>query len=349
MPEPARDPRGAGPGGRRLAERRAVSPRAVAIASGVGALALLLVAYLSYRRFLHYERRAIEHVPAGAELALRVDLEQVVLFEPVRRHLLPLVDRALLGAAPPAPPSRLARLREAGVNLGMDLREAVFARVQPGDGWSLALGGIFGSEPLLPRIEAVLRAEPGARLRAEGAMLVLEPSGVALAQAEDGVLILASDPALLARALAPGRGSEALGLRREGAAALAALASGLRPLAPARGGASSLVRASVQLELGDPLELTARLEHAAPVALETARRELDAWLGTPAATEQFAPQADWGGERALSARARFHQASPTQIDVSAAWERAELDRAARSLAAWLEARLPAAGPGAPGP
>src|SRR5262245_12328516 len=130
------------------AERRPVPARVLAFAGAGVAAALVLVAFVAYRELIHYERRAIEHVPEGAELALRVDLEQVVLFDPVRRHLLPLLDRAPLGDAPVEPVSRLLRLREAGVNLGMDLREVVFARIEPGAGWLLALGGIFGDEPL---------------------------------------------------------------------------------------------------------------------------------------------------------------------------------------------------------
>jgi len=336
------------PSDRPLTERHPVSAGVVALWAGIGAVALVLVAYVAYRQLLHYERRAIEHVPVGAELALRINLEQVVLFDPVRRHLLPLVDRAAVSISEgEPPPSRLLRLREAGLNLGMELRELVFAR-EPGGGWSLALGGLFAREPLLPRIEAVLRAEPGARLRVEGAMIIFEPSGAALAQAEDGVLILASDAAMLARALPANRGYEGLGLRRDGAASLGALGSWLRALSPpAEGGplaSNEPLRVSVRLELGDPLELYADIEHAAPSAVAAARRELDGWLGTPADGSNFAPQADWGGERALSARARLSQASPTQIEVRASWERAELDRATKSLAAWLDARIHASGP-----
>lgn len=359
MPEPApdRSPRAA------ASERPAVPARQLALGAALGALALVLGAYIAYRQLIHYERRAVEHVPPGAELALRVDLEQVVMFEPVRRHLLPLVDRVpVSGTGREPPPARLGRLREAGLNLGMDLREAVFARL-PGGAWTLALGGIFGSAPLIPRIEAVLRAEPGVRPVTEGARLVLEPSGVALAQADDGVLLIASDAASLERARPASRGYEAVGLRREGPAALGALAGWLRALRevepdapapsepaqkaspqPATAASSSLVRASAWLELGDPLELSVEIEHAAPVEIAAARRELDAWLGTPTSPDQFAPEADWGGERALAARSQLTQSSPTRVTARASWERAELDRAAKSLAAWLEARLHASGP-----
>jgi len=47
------------------------------------------------------------------------------------------------------------------------------------------------------------------------------------------------------------------------------------------------------------------------------------------------PKADWGGERAVVARAAFSP-QPGQIIITTTWQRAELDRACASLAAWLE-------------
>ena len=195
--------------------RGGVPARVIALWSALGAALLLALGFIAYRELIHYERHASEHVPPGAELALRLDLEQVLLFEPLRRHLLPLVDRAPLAGAPPEPgaPSRLLRLREqADLNLGFDLREVVFAQ-EPGGGWVLALGGIFGARSVLDGIERVLAAEPGLRATRDAGVLTLTGSGLALAQAEDGVLLIASDAAVLGRALPPRRAHEALGLR----------------------------------------------------------------------------------------------------------------------------------------
>lgn len=339
-------PRGSAqsPSGAASPERRPVPARLLAIASACGAALLALVAFVAYRELLYYERRAIEHVPMNAELALRVDLEQVVLFEPVRRHLLPVLDRPSLGDGAESPPSsRLVRLREAGLNLGLDLREVVFAQIEGGAGWVVAFGGIFGHRPLLPRIEKVLAAEPGARSSSERGMIVLHPSGVALGQADDGVLLLASDAALLERALPASRGYAATGLSPSGAAAFAALGSWLGRLGShgddAPGATRSLLRASARLDFGDPFELTADVEHGAPVDVDDVRREIEGWLGTPSDDVNFAPQADWGGERALAARARLSSTTSTRVSVRTTWERDELDRAARSLATWLEARV----------
>ena len=95
--------------------------------------------------------------------------------------------------------------------------------------------------------------------------------------------------------------------------------------------------------LGDPLEVDARIEFPEPVDLAGVRRDVAGWLGIPSDAGDFAPRADWGGERSLAARATFAQSSPTEVTVHATWERAELERAARSLAAWLEPRLRALG------
>jgi hypothetical protein len=331
-------------------DRPAMSARALALASCLGAAVLVALAYLAYRELIHYDRRAIEHVPAGAELALRVDLEQLVLFEPVRKHLLPLVDRAPFtppGSEPGGAP-RLRRLREeAGLNLVLDLRELVFARVPDGR-WVLALGGLFGSRRLLPRIEEVLRREPELRLRREAAMLILDASGVALGQAEDGVLLVGSDAAMLERALRPSRAYEELGLPASGAATLAALPSwfdSFESEARRAPRSASWVRSVARLDFGDPFELTLRIEHTAASDAASMRRVVEDWFATPS-EGNFVPGADWGGERAVLARAQFAMVSRTETVVSTTWERSELDHAARSLATWLEGRFGAGRPAA---
>lgn len=329
--------------------RGGVPARVLAVWSAVAAALLLVGGFIAYRELLHYDRHAIAHVPRGAELALRLDLEQVVLFEPVRRHLLPLIDRAPLTGAPPehGSRSRLVRLREqAGLNLAFDLREIVFAR-EPGGGWVLALGGMFGTDTVLDGIERVLKAEPGMRLRRDGGVLILSGAGLALAQAEDGVLLIASDTTLLARSLPAGRAHEALALGSGGAGALGALSSWLEPRNPGvSSGGSPVTRCRVRIDLDDPLTLTAWVETAGPSDVAAAQRQVAAWLGIPSGSQDFAPHPDWAGERALLARASFSAESATSVRVSTTWQRAQLDQAARSLSAWLETRFPAHGPAA---
>ena len=322
-----------------MPERRSVSARALALYSAALGALLLVLAFVAYRQLLHYEPRAARHVPAGATLVVRVDLEQLVLFEPVRRHLLVLADRVSLGAGgggatEDAHHGRLARLREqAGLNLGLDLRELVFASLRGDDDWILAAGGLFPEADLLERVASVLAAEPGARLRRDGPLLLLGSGELALAQAADGVLLLGSSPRALEEAFLLGEGHGALS--RGGAAALAA--------SPAQRRGEGIVLEQIQgrLDYGDPFALTLELVHTAGDTT-AARRALERWLHVD--TTSFAPGVDWGGERAVLARAEFASASPTLTRVTTTWERAELDRACRSLAAWLEAAAARLGP-----
>jgi hypothetical protein len=329
-------------------ERPNVSARRVALWGAALAAALIATAVVAYHQLLHYDRRAIEHVPPGAELGLRVDLENVVLFEPVRKNLLVLVDRAPLAEGEPTAgtPPRRERLREVGLNLGLDLRELVFARV-PGGGWVLALGGLFASRPLLDDIARVLKDEPGVHLRSEPPILILAPSGVVLARADDGVLLVASGPDVIARALPAGRGHENLGLDRRGAASFAALRSWFEALDPRPLRLVPIERLLARLDVGTPLQLDVRVEHglreddgADDASL---RRALLEWLGD-APEDSLVPRADWGGERAVFARGRWNRTSEGVATLSTSWEASELDRATRSLAAWLEGRFSARRP-----
>jgi hypothetical protein len=307
--------------------------------------------YVAYRELLHYDRRALAHVPAGAELVARVDLEQLLLFEPVRRHLMPLLDHAPVGTSAPAAdaPSRLARLREQGVvNLGLDLRELVFARRAAG-GWVLVIGGMFDRTGVVEGIERVLEAESGAQLRRDATLLIVEPSGVALGQAEDGVLVVGSDRELVAEVLPARSYPAALGALDEGAASIGALPTwfhtwlgGGAPTGPL----ASLTRASGWLELHEPLELSFDIELSAASDAAQLRSELEGRLG-PGGASDFVPLADWGGERAVLARAAFEQRGPTNLRITSTWELAELNRAARSLANWLGARMRAHRPATP--
>lgn len=323
-----------------MPERRSVSARALALYSAALGASLLVLAFVAYRQLLHYEPRAARHVPAGATFAVRVDLEQLVLFEPVRKHLLASIDRISLGtgsvtakAAEDTQQGRLARLREqAGLNLGLDLRELVFARL-PGADWIVAAGGLFSDADVIDRVAAVLAAEPGARLRREGTLLRLGLGDLTLARADDGVLLMGSSPGAIEQTFLPRDGH--LDLGRAGAAALAAT-----PVRP-DGEAAALEQIRGRLDYGDPFALTLEIEHA-PGDTTDARRALERWLHVDTAT--FAPGVDWGGERAVLARAELAAASPTLTRVTTTWERAEVDRACRSLAAWVEAAAARLGP-----
>ncbi|HMJ11893.1 MAG TPA: hypothetical protein VK524_10795, partial [Polyangiaceae bacterium] len=65
------------------------------VASGFGALLALgiAVAVLIYFRLIRYERVAGYHLPQETTFAVRLDVEQAIVYEPFRRHLLPLANR----------------------------------------------------------------------------------------------------------------------------------------------------------------------------------------------------------------------------------------------------------------
>jgi hypothetical protein len=314
--------------------------RVLLLWGGVLAAALVTVAYVAYRELIHYDRVALRHVPAGAELAARMDLEQVVLFEPVRKHLLPLVDRVSLSGAPgqrEAPATRLTRLREhAGLNLGLDLRELVFARMPDGR-WLLVLGGIFEPQRALLGVERVLREEATVPLRREGRVLMLGSPELAFAQADDGVLLIGSDAPIVQGALPESREYERLGLSPEGAAVAVAAPSWLAHFDGGEPSLPSLQSVSGRLDYGDPLALTFHVTLADAADAPRVQRAFEGWLGAPTARAQFVPQADWGGERAILARSHVEPRANGAL-ITATWARSELDRACASLAAWLEPR-----------
>jgi hypothetical protein len=331
-------------------ERRGVSFHSLAWVA-VSFIALACAgAWVAYRHLIHYRRCAVEHLPAETDFAARLDVEQVVLFDPVRRHLLPLIDRLPLAtqreteAAVPAP-DRLTRLRqEAGLNLGLDLREVLFA-TSSDRRWVLVLGGLF-PHALLPALERTLQSEAAAGWTRVGDRLEFAATGAALGQAADGTLILASDRAALEAALPSSQRYRALGLSREGAggarvsrAALGAWAAG--SVSPWLDGVESV---GLSLRLVREIEIDAQVEardEAAARAL-TALVERRPVLSNPLMDRDLrAGSLDpWG----LLARVQSIEASGTTVKFVSFWRQSELDRTARELAAWLQRRLSAATP-----
>lgn len=228
------------------------------------ALSLLLafgVAVGIWARYVRFEPRAARHVPAELSLRVRLDVEQAVVYEPFRRHLLPLVER---GA--PAGPSRLLRLeRETGIELGVDLRELVLGYDERGS-WLVALAGHFRRDGVAQGVQRLLEAEGVAlELRAAPERAV-HASGRSCAVAEDGTLLVASSEALLLAALPARAPRPELGPP----AAYRRVAVDLsRPCcAPAlRGGVLQVATgrefpASAQLNIGAPLSETVAAERA---------------------------------------------------------------------------------------
>lgn len=207
-----------------------------------------------HKSYVGFERAAARHVPPDATLVLRWDVEKVSLFEPTRRFLLPLLDRSPPGhSAPPARRERFAK--ESGAVLGRDLRE-LLVTFGPGPGdWSVLLAGSFPAGDLVQAAQRTLSAE-GAKWGSVGPQRIVSPTGIALGQGADGVLVVASsverlDVALSVRPVVPE-------IPRVGAGAL--LLRGSKPGLPA--GGSELLA-----ELGSPAEVQAEAHWATPMPI----------------------------------------------------------------------------------
>lgn len=328
-------------------ERRAV-PFAAVLAFGVATfLAALMGAWLVYRELIRYEPRAARHLLPGTEIAARLDVEQVVVFEPVRRHLLPLADTPLITdpeaanatsalAGAPAP-ERLRALRElADLQLGRDLREIVVARTAAG-AWMLALGGLFPKRGLTAAIEEVLRREGVQTLERLGDVLVLAPGGMALAQAPDGVLVIASSREAVESALPQSELYAQIGMPAEGDGSLVVTSEPIRRWRQQVQSVFDLPASNglvVSFRIERPLRLEATLGgHDAGTlapALASAQRSLSFDSRPPAAF----PITDWGAERALLARASVVPGEDNRPKIVTFMELPELDAAL----AWLAAR-----------
>jgi hypothetical protein len=328
-------------------ERRGISFRKLAWAGLIFTALASAGAWLAYARLVHYRRCAVEHLPPETELVARLDVEQVVLFEPVRRHLIPLIDRLPLGAAPAAASatgeSRLTRLRrEAGLNLGLDLRELLVATA-PGGRWVLVLGGLF-PQGLVPAIARELTGEAATGWRRAGDALEFTPSGAALAQAPDGALLLASDRALLEATLPSSTRFRELGLAREGAGSALIPRTVLDRWAvedESPRWLGTLERAALDLRLSREIEVDVRLglrDGASAAALVAIAGHPPAPAVAGSALDSSAGRLDpWG----FLARAQRPQVAGNTFQFVSVWRQTELDRAARDFAAWLERRLSA--------
>jgi hypothetical protein len=329
-------------------ERRAVSFRSLAWVGLIFTVLSGLGAWVAYRELIHYRRCAVEHLPADTQFLVRLDVEQVVLFDPVRRHLLPLLERLPLAGKQETPtpaPDRLARLREAGLNLGLDLREVLFASTSDRH-WVLVLGGLF-PRTLLPGIERALRSEASAAWTRVGNSLEFVATGAALGQAADGALILASDRAALEAALPSTERYRALSASREGAGGLVVLRPALGEWVS--GGSippwlDGVERVGLSLRLRREIEIEAHVQAKDAAAAGALAALIAHRPGSSNSAPALDPKAEaldpWG----LMAHAQRAEVSENTVEFANSWRQSEIDRGARELAAWLERRLSATTP-----
>ncbi|MEY2934266.1 MAG: hypothetical protein RL033_5015 [Pseudomonadota bacterium] len=327
-----------------MQERQGVSSRRLFWLAALFTAVAAAGVYVAYVQLIHYRRSVAEHLPANTVFAARLDVEQLILFDPVRRDLLPLVE-----VLPPAPaqhdPSaheaRLTRLRAAGLNLGLDLREILVATTAD-QGWLVALGGLFPKVGALGIIEHVLHEESANGWQRNGDVIEFSLSGAALGQAADGTMLVASNRALLLTALPTSSRHLELGLPREGAGGAAltsAAAVGWSYPGPRDwlSGAHPLV-AGVRLAGDIELEIRVQLEDSAQARLLAMQAQQWITNGVGAPMDRQAGGADPAG---LWARTRTVEAEETSVKLMSSWRSAELERSARELAAWVRRQLAA--------
>jgi hypothetical protein len=315
-------------------------------------LGLMLVAVLAfgwlYYRLVYFERVAVRHVAPSATLAVRLDLEQVLLFAPVREHILPVVLR---GADGKDDATQLERIEAAtGINLGMDLREVVLVQrasdAQYGEPqWGVVIAGLFPKAGVMAGLGLLLADEPlrGCRVDADR-LRCAHPEFVAT-QASDGALIVAATENFLNELLPSSDAYQTLGLLAEGPGSFGLLLSdaftSAAPLVrmPGFRDLDQVARLQGHLVLGE--ETTLHLE-----AWPKSGRGLSSWA--PRLTQlrdatllllRLRPGQDYGGERALLSRLQFEAGQQGTVRATATWLEAEIDQAAKSAAAGLSAWL----------
>lgn len=317
------------------------------VATGLIATTALLVVVVvyGYVRFVRYDRVAITHLPADTTAAIVVQVEHVKLFDPMRKHLIPLIDD--IDKKPGA--GRLDRLRKQGLNLGFDLREVAAARGQRWQDWVVVLSGKFPRTGAVGMVAGVLHDDGAGWKLSEDRGTLVAPSGAALGQADDGSLVLASSAQELAAALPSGDGWRQLGMTNDSAASFYVSGALARDVARAGGAPDpgELDAVVGRVVLGrDAIEGTIQVGLPAGAdagKVQGALRAVLAALGK-------SPIAGSTGQREALQKAMVSVAGKG-IEIRTTWQPADLMMAAgvvgNSIRGWTGTPLPRAGPANP--
>ena len=162
--------------------RAGLGHRTVFAVFGASLLLAFVGGLLIYFKFVAYGRVAARHLPDDTRLAARIDVETLLISDPIRARLLPLFDQ---GAPRADLKARHDRFRaHTGVELGRDLREIVLSVSDAG--WVLVFGGKFPKSGLVEGLRTTLAEEPTPSVLEDGVLQV--QNGPAIGQASDGAL-----------------------------------------------------------------------------------------------------------------------------------------------------------------
>lgn len=323
---------------------RPPSPRSrkIAIALSILAAVLLVAGVAFYLFVVRYEPLARRHIPGNANLVARLDLADLALFGPAREHLWPLVFEGSAGDAPKGK-TRADRIRAAtGVNLATDLRELVVASVE-GSSFVVIAGGKFPRGRFIKGLAAVAKEEAWPGGWREAGELLLGPSGIVIAQADDGTILAGTSEAIVVAALPasedyrrlalPEKSGTSFVVTREAwsgaaGAAVVAHASVLR----------KIERATGRFTLSKSPELSLEIE---PVAVDPAPAlagEIEQLLAELRIVALLLP--DSAGEKGALQAAKV-TAKEGRVVITAPWSYEALDRSCARLAAQIREGLSA--------
>jgi len=301
--------------------RTGLGHRVVFTVFGLTLAAAFVGGMLIYFKFVAYGRVAARHLPDDTRLAARIDVETMLISDPVRGQLLPLFDQGVGRADLKARHDRFRA--HTGVELGRDLREIVLSVSDAG--WVLVFGGKFPKSGLVQGLQTTLAEEPTPSVLQDGVLQV--QNGPAVGQAADGALVVASDAVRLRAALRGGEAYLKLGLPPEGAGGFA-----LRVAEPFPPGLSQFDSVSGAVQIGQEVgvDVAVRLRPGAsddPSGIAAAF----ATLGAAAPPESAA-------RRPLE-HAKIQPHRVGEVGVQLTWTRPELERGVGWLASLLAAQF----------
>ncbi|MEJ7731909.1 MAG: hypothetical protein WKG00_22200 [Polyangiaceae bacterium] len=272
------------------------------------------------------------HIPDRAAVVVRVVAADLALFAPVRKHLWPLVTDAEPAPAGATRPTRAARVREATGVSATDVREMVIASTDAAS-WVLLVGGRMARGRFVSGLARVMQDEgvPGWGMSGE---VLVGPGGMAVAQAEDGTIIVGSGVEVARAALPAGEGWRDLGLP-EAPASLVVSGDTWKALGrtafavPGSDVLGRIRRASGTLTLGDEPAIDLRLTAQEGVDAGELARGVEALLAGLRLGLMLAPDRYGEKEAVAAATTRVEGA---EVALHVPWPRFGFDRAAQELA-----------------
>jgi hypothetical protein len=300
----------------------------LALALCVAAMALGGYVYFVLWR---YEERAHLHVPAGTNIALRGDANEILLFGPVREHLWPLV----LGRDAGERARHDAILEHTGVDVPRDLREIVIASLD-GQGWVAIVGGNIAPDRFVAGLHRVLSDEGRAGWSLDGELLV-HALGPVIGQADDGVIIVGTGRDIAMAALAGSEEAAALPLARDAALSFMLNAKaydgaiGLLPHAVVGLDAlAKIEQLSGTMTLSDTPMVAIDVTPKPGVAPDALAEEMRSSLLQLRVATMLVPHDLFGAKRAISDASV--ESSDSAVRVTAPWPYPALDAAVKRLA-----------------